>query len=124
MFSRFTIRSLIALLCGGILAPLVPAQLKAEMPACCRRGGRHHCAKNASPESKAGNVLVASAVPCPLYPAVLVSFGGRQYPGLVTAKQFDIPEVIYRIFHAAHVSNPATSPSATRPQRGPPTFWL
>ena len=124
MFRRFTIHSLIALLCSGILAPLVPAQLTVEVPACCRRDGRHRCAESPSAESKAGDVIVAAAVRCPLYPTVSVSFGGRQYSRLVAAKQLDVPEVIHRISHAASGSKPPSSPSTSRPPRGPPAFWL
>jgi hypothetical protein len=43
MLRRLIANSLIAMLCGVMLAPLATAWESASIPLCCRRNGKHHC---------------------------------------------------------------------------------
>jgi hypothetical protein len=62
---------LIAFFAAGPLAAALPAGGEARLPACCRRGGAHHCASAA----RMANLVSAASTPaftapatCPAYP--------------------------------------------------------
>lgn len=70
--------SLLAVLFGfPLITPFLAVSTRADLPACCRREGKHHCAlaeMAAGPESHGGVSLTAVRPKCPLYPqAVLLS---------------------------------------------------
>jgi hypothetical protein len=59
---------LVALFWAGPMSALLPANTDAQLPACCRRHGAHHCAmgRSDSAQPSAGHAFAAPAH-CPLY---------------------------------------------------------
>jgi hypothetical protein len=105
----------------SLLAPLLAAGTPKKLPACCRRDGNHHCARNRAHTHNSG-VSISSQAVCPLFP-----------PGLsaaVSAPAADAPPVFNSIHRStAAVPAPPGQPFSLRPiefalaghKRGPPS---
>jgi hypothetical protein len=105
----------------SLLAPLLAAGAPKELPACCRRDGNHHCARNRAHTHSSG-VAIGSQAVCPLFP-----------PGLsaaVSVPAADAPPVFSGIHHSlAAAPAPAGQPFSLRQaefalaghKRGPPS---
>jgi hypothetical protein len=66
--------SLLLLFLLPVISPLFAANaVEANLPACCRRDGRHHCAMSTMTKIRTSDVRVIQAVAiqekCPFYPA-------------------------------------------------------
>lgn len=97
----------------------------ANLPACCRRNGAHHCAKIMQPKESSGSGFSFSAIPqrCPVYPAVVI-------PVRHGDLTFHAPSLIF----TEAVSHPSVRPQTqararialdlSRQKRGPPTNLL
>jgi hypothetical protein len=61
----------LTLLSFPLIAPLPPADTDSELPACCRRNGKHHCSMMAMADQKSppGPAVRAIQPKCPYYPA-------------------------------------------------------
>jgi hypothetical protein len=101
------------------------ASSDANLPACCRRNGAHHCARtaHAADSSVTGTNLSATPQHCPAYPAVLTS-----------ARHGDLSFHATSLIFAGIISHP-TVRAQTQPRtrvaldispqkRGPPTNLL
>lgn len=105
----------------SLLAPLLAAGTPKELPACCRRDGNHHCARNRAHTHNSG-VAISSQAVCPLFP-----------PGLsaaVSVPAADAPPVFNSIHRStATAPAPPGQPFSLRPiefslaghKRGPPS---
>lgn len=105
----------------SLLAPLLAAGTPKELPACCRRDGNHHCARNRAHTHNSG-VSISSHAACPLFP-----------PGLsaaVSVPAADAPPVFSGIHQsmAAAPAPPGQSVSLRQAEfalagqkRGPPS---
>jgi hypothetical protein len=61
---------LLVLISSQLLTPLLPATTRSDLPACCRRDGKHHCVTDAA----AGSPRTLSTPKCELFPqAALVA---------------------------------------------------
>jgi hypothetical protein len=113
---------LLALLSLAVAMPMVLADPESQLPACCRRDGKHHCAMMAMADSEEPSdpVLAAVRATCSYFPNV----------GAVASHPNTIaPEISPDIFTAI-ISHPAIqaqleahhriSFSRTHPKRGPP----
>ena len=102
------------------IAPVVFADAESNLPECCRRGGKHHCAMMTDDAPVKGVSLRSAHPRCPLYPgisaapaveyvAVLNSsgivFGALANPAAIHVQT----QAVYRI-----------SFSRARQERGPP----
>jgi hypothetical protein len=102
---------LLSLLCAGLTPPLLQAQ-GADVPACCRRNGKHHCAM--LPQGDGFRTVAAS---CPY----------RGFTAL-TSHSTTLGTVATVLFISLHYENSATldSPDLALPvcgnaqKRGPP----
>ena len=105
----------------SLLAPLLMAGTEKELPACCRRDGNHHCARQRGHAEHSG-VAISSHAACPLFP-----------PGLsaaVSVPAADTPPVFVDLHRpaAAHAA-PAGQPVSLHEnefarawhERGPPS---
>jgi hypothetical protein len=69
---RFAAHLAIAAVCLGTLTPFVVAVDLSDLPACCRRSGRHHCenaagaSSSSNPEFHAVRSVCPYAAPLPL----------------------------------------------------------
>jgi hypothetical protein len=65
-------RALASLLLSVVTLPLLPAFVEtaaSNIPACCRRNGKHHCSKTDNDSQAASSIaLRATNARCPLYP--------------------------------------------------------
>jgi hypothetical protein len=101
------------------------ASSDANLPACCRRNGAHHCSMKMHQAESSGHGPSFSAIPqrCPAYPAMVTS-----------ARHGDLSFYTASLIFAEVVSHPSvkaqTSARArvaldrSRQQRGPPTDLL
>ncbi len=64
----------LALFSFPLISPVLYASGRPELPACCRRTGKHHCA-SMQPSAAVGGGLALRATPsrCPLYPGGFTS---------------------------------------------------
>jgi len=83
---------LVALFWAGPVSALLPASADAQLPACCRRHGAHHCAMSSAngAQTVAGHALAAPAK-CPFYhrsgPATAPSFTPAAQPAVAQLPQ-------------------------------------
>jgi hypothetical protein len=109
-----------------LISPLLAltATSDANLPACCRRNGAHHCTSMAGPtDPPAGINLAAIPQHCPAYPAVVTS-----------ARHGDLSFHAASLIFAGIVSHPTVKPQTqararvaldiSRQKRGPPTDLL
>jgi len=69
----------------GLAAPLLAADLDSNLPQCCRRDGRHHCASGM--ESQTGARSVSTIAPkCPMCPKSTVAPGALTLADIQTSK--------------------------------------
>ena len=119
---RISASSLLAAICFWLIAPLVLAGGEANLPACCRRNGAHHCAMSSEDASADGAVWHSTGSKCSSFPAASEApsraalAASRNCAAIVTAmvRQSSVPqraEVIYRL-----------SFSRSRHKRGPPVI--
>jgi hypothetical protein len=114
---------LMALFSFSLISPAVLASdTDSKLPACCRRGGKHHCTMTASQsESSSGRAMQAGR--CPFFPTAKAAPASRTV---------SLPGISQRVF-AGLVSHPASRPqtlalcrisySRAGQKRGPPTFF-
>jgi hypothetical protein len=109
-----------------LISPLLAltATSDANLPACCRRNGAHHCTSMARPTDPPAGINL-SAIPqhCPAYPAVVTS-----------ARHGDLSFHDASLIFAGIVSHPTVKPQTqararvaldiSRQKRGPPTDLL
>jgi hypothetical protein len=106
----------------SLISPLLLAAAPKDLPACCRRDGKHHCAKQMAQPPVEG-VQIAALSTCPLFPA------GKVTPATVQTGAeppiFTVTDTALAT-HPALLAQPAQRQSETgvRPwqQRGPPSF--
>lgn len=111
----------------SVVSPLLWAKPdEKELPACCRRDGKHHCAKTAghSEESNLpGQHFAGALAACPMFPSGHAAPAGIQIgvaPALATSATAILP-----IRPAAPAATQACSSApSVRPwqQRGPPSL--
>jgi hypothetical protein len=102
-----------------LMAPLFASDPEANLPACCRRHGKHHCMMQAVQGSDGPPGLTAVREKCPCFPARTVAVRSVQFapePG--------------RLFNAAACGGTLIGPPAqtgvrasflcSHPKRGPP----
>jgi len=51
-----------------LIAPVLLANADPNLPACCRRGGQHHCAASNMADQASGAAMRAVQPACPLFP--------------------------------------------------------
>jgi hypothetical protein len=120
----FTLLLLFSLpLISPVLA--LTASSDANLPACCRRNGAHHCTRVTPPADSSDAGINLSAIPqhCPGYPAVVTS-----------ARHGDLCFHAAALIFAGIISHPTVKPQTqararvaldiSRQKRGPPTDLL
>jgi hypothetical protein len=69
---------LLAVFSFPLIAPAVFADAESNLPECCRRGGKHHCAMMMDSAPSAAGVSLRSIQPrCPLYPGAPATPAGQ-----------------------------------------------
>jgi len=116
--------SMLLLFSFSLISPLIGSDaVEANLPACCRRGGKHHCALLSESLSKQGKSIGIIAEECPFTPAV---------PAVAHFSAI-VPPIGDAVF-AGLISHPAIHPQTaakyrisfdrSRQKRGPPSLIL
>jgi hypothetical protein len=119
-----SLRRLLAILLAALftlpfVTPLLAQSREANLPACCRRAGAHHCQMAAIPTT--GTHLLAHNSCCPLYPRAITST--HPNPLANPAAQTDLTPVNTRPNAIPQTeSRRRIARERTRQKRGPPTF--
>ena len=118
MRRRFAIL-LLALFSFSLLSPAFGGDSEANLPACCRRSGKHHCSMGA--DAPRSGVAFTANGKCPNYPGIAF-FSGGSIAGNVTRTSSVVANSWQALLPApARVS--LHSPRAgAHHKRGPPTF--
>ena len=113
----------------SLIAPAVFANRQSDLPACCRRDGKHHCAmgrsqgRRGTDGKKSSDATVQSVVEkCSSYPAGLaVAELGKTFVPHGTAIVFPMPGVGSLAIGRASLAR-FTDQDGSCFQRGPPAF--
>jgi hypothetical protein len=104
---------------------LASSQGEANLPACCRRAGAHHCAGMSAPETAAASTdhahVAILTAHCPSYPATVATLHPPFFPfgadtSIPANNQSQSAKRISPSSRQTTAHNPA------RPTRGPPTL--
>jgi hypothetical protein len=110
---------LLAVFSFTLIGPAVFASADAKLPACCARGGKHHCSSMSTVDTP-GQAFQATRQPCPYYPkggAVPV----HTYAALHYGSQTFFASIqSHPAVHAQTEAQYRTSFSRSRQKRGPP----
>lgn len=129
---RFTAISVLLLLISSWGAPLVASvasESGAQLPACCRRGGKHHCAMmmEAYLRLASGNkpALIAPPQHCPLYPqGIPQNRTSETEATLPSAGALYADLQSHPARHSQTFARYRISFDRSRSKRGPPSFIL
>jgi hypothetical protein len=113
---------LLALVSFPLIAPVFASDAASQLPACCRRDGKHHCSMLAEDMETPGPAFQAVRPKCPVYPTAtsfsiqrdvaIVRDFQPQFASLITGSAVpSLTEARYR-----------TPFSRSRQKRGPPSF--
>jgi hypothetical protein len=115
---------LLAVFSFSLIGQAVFAGADTKLPACCARGGKHHCGSSVADThgSPAGPAVQATRQQCPYYPkggAVPV----HAYPALLQSSQAFYASVqSHPAVHAQTDARYRASFSRSRQKRGPPVL--
>jgi hypothetical protein len=121
-------RALASLLLSVLTLPLLPAFVEtavSTIPACCRRNGKHHCAKtDDDSQAASGAALRAIDARCPLYPKTSAQPSGST-PIQVSQASFVHDPVLSSPAAAERFENlRSTAYDRSSQKRGPPSLLL
>lgn len=120
---RRVISAWLLLLIGVLfVAPLVAASSEADVPACCRRTGKHHCNEHVTPPSHGGNQAMAPRMKCPMGASWVPTFGNGTQVLPAASGTFFAAIVVHPAVHAQVESLHRICCIRTQQKRGPPVF--
>jgi hypothetical protein len=107
----------------GLLAvsPALSADPESNLPACCRRAGKHHCAMAAESGASSGPAF-QSGGRCPYFPGSLVTTSSPVAIAGVFSLSIFAPPAGYSAMRCATAAGATFSPSRSHQKRGPPSF--
>jgi len=115
---------LLILFSFSLLAPALASNADSNLPACCRRAGKHHCSMAAHSGSPQNGPGLAANKMCPLYGQT----GAVQSESLIAlgsqGVSFRTPRIVYAGGTPRIRSNLSAFRVKAHLQRGPPFFNL
>jgi hypothetical protein len=108
----------------SLISPAIFASDDSNLPACCRRGGKHHCAMNVADQgsSSSGPSLQADGQKCPNFPK---SGAAPAYSKIAFLQTFQTVSGLVLSHPAGQTQTEARyriSFSRSRQKRGPPAL--
>ena len=117
---RFVANAITLVMLVLFFAPAIMAAVPQPLPACCRRGGAHHCAMMADMMLRSDGIAIRCNNPCPMRQAPQI---GTSIAALVVSQSAEIILRAQLIIVTAYC--PPDSPRIlTDRQRGPPQTLL
>lgn len=113
----------LALLSFPLIAQIALANNAPDLPACCRRDGKHHCAMSemaGSAEMPGGPALKAVQLKCPLFPKAEVVPSFSKTVVLQCAARIGAPRLAGLTTIRPEDTNPRIASRASVRKRGPP----
>jgi hypothetical protein len=113
----------------GPLTSLIDGSEDANLPACCRRNGAHHCAMSVrmaavTRQAATGKTpMVSVPMTCPYYPGAIALLSTPARALVVTAGTGDAQIALTYVPVATHAS-PFATPARTHAGRGPPASTI
>jgi len=117
---RITGVLLLLLLTSPLVTPLFARNPQTDLPVCCRRNGKHHCAEHMQMPAPEGTQFMSSGMKCPMFPVRLATPGHSP----------QILPINSQAFYGAIVSHPSIHTQAeisyricwsrSQQKRGPP----
>ena len=107
----------------SLIAPaLLALTAESNLPACCRRDGKHHCSMDQKAFAVSTGPSVRAISGCPLFPAGKSAPSARQTDAALPAAAFSSPVVEWpaEASQTASLLRPAFE--RTSPKRGPPSL--
>jgi hypothetical protein len=115
---------LVALLSFPLIAPVLLANTASDLPACCRRDGKHHCAvvDEANQRDLPASQSVKALQPrCPLFPTTGVVPAYSKTTLLSVTPRVGAPRLFYLTIAKPNDNRPRIALSGSVRKRGPPT---
>jgi hypothetical protein len=119
---RFPAILLLALFSFSLLSPAFSSDSDANLPACCRRAGKHHCSMAMGGEASSSGASFKANVRCPVYPGVALYPGGGSAARMTTAPSLDPPAIGHALLVHASQPDRAVVRARAHHKRGPPSF--
>jgi hypothetical protein len=109
----------------GPLSSLIDGSEDANLPACCRRHGAHHCVVAAmAAQAQSGKTLMVSApMTCPSYPGT-VALMSTPAQALAASSRTGEALLQFEYVQVAAQSSPLSKPAQSHAGRGPPAPGL
>jgi hypothetical protein len=112
--------SLLLLFSFSLIAPALAADPESNLPACCRRGGKHECQLRGASHSSG---VAFEAAKCPFFPGARgVSAQPQSGAPVTVIAANNAPVRSYVVAHAQTVSFLRISFSRSAQKRGPPAL--
>jgi hypothetical protein len=111
---------LLAVFSFPLIAPAVFADAASNLPECCRRGGKHHCAMTIDQTPAAGVSLGSVQPRCPLYPSAPATPVGDFVAALDGSCAIFGPVVSHPAIHVQTEAGYRISLGRSAQKRGPP----
>lgn len=73
---RFSAILMLAIFSFSLMSPLFGSDPNANLPACCRRNGKHHCAMAMGVGASQSGPALGNNAKCPMYPGCAFARGG------------------------------------------------
>jgi hypothetical protein len=115
---------LVAVLSFPLIAPVLLANTASDLPACCRRDGKHHCAvvdMANQRELPASQSVKALQPRCPLFPKTVLVPAYTKTLLLSVTPRVGAPHLFYLTIAKPDDNRPLIALSGSVRKRGPPT---
>ena len=120
--SKVTICALLLLFASDIAQPLFPADPESSLPACCRRGGKHHCAMTDMASGDDDGSPKLGATPCPAFPGHTLTANTDPSSAPPEVPPIGAPVFSHPAAKAQTEARYRISHSRAREKRGPPSL--
>jgi hypothetical protein len=113
---------LIAVFGFPLIAASIFAQAASDLPACCRRAGKHHCSMPGQRDSTGGPSVTATQAKCPLFPSTQTVPSYTRTILLAAAPRVGAPHLAGLTMAAVDGGYPCITLRNTIQKRGPPVL--